>query len=127
MNPCNKTQYAENWAFLQHKCLPTNVDGITWHITERGGRFLFIEVKRGEDISGGQGFMLEALAKLPEFDVIIVHSLMDTPDEKNCRRVIPYAIQQYDKQGRLGDKEYCDEEKFRLRYHQWFRTQKGAQ
>lgn len=121
-----RKQYADNWAFLEHPSLPTNVDGIAHHITERGGRFLFIEVKRGENVSVGQRIMLSALARIPEFDVVIVHSLHDDPDDKNCRRVIPYAVQKFDKAGKLCDSEACDPEQFKLRYAQWFRTQKRA-
>jgi len=84
----NRPQYADNWAFLQHTSLPTNVDGMTWHLTERCGRFLFLEVKRGESLSDGQKYMLEALARIPQFDVVIVHSLQADPDEKNGNYIV---------------------------------------
>lgn len=123
----NRPQYADNWAFLNHKCLPTNVDGLAHHIVERRGRFLFLEVKRGESTSDGQQFMLEALARIPQFDVVIVHSLRADPDDKNCRAVLPIAIQKYDRTGKLGEMQPCDADQFRLKYAQWFRSQRVSE
>jgi hypothetical protein len=51
------------------KFLPSNVDGIA----ERNGKFLIMEWKRpNERISKGQELLLKALAKLPNFVVIII-------------------------------------------------------
>src|ERR1035438_9716719 len=59
--------------------LPTDIDGIT-HRFGRGGRpdrFLVTEIKHGnEGMSGGQEFMLRALAALPNFTVLLVTDRM---------------------------------------------------
>ncbi len=53
-----KQQIPTDFTVLNHPSLPTNVDGFT----ERHGRFLFIEVKTGEEnATGGQAWALRSL------------------------------------------------------------------
>jgi hypothetical protein len=60
------------------KFCPSNIDGIA----ERKGYVLIMEWKRkGETFSDGQKFLLQALAKLPRFQVVIIRG--DTDDGLN--------------------------------------------
>ena len=60
---------------------PSNVDGIA----ERNGKFLIMEWKRpNERISKGQEFLLKALAKLPNFVVVII--IGDTDNGMNVEK-----------------------------------------
>lgn len=123
-NPCNRPQYAENWGFLQHSSLPSNVDGISCHITERRGNFLFQEVKRGEPLPTGQNILLEGLARLPQFVVLVVRSEMVPPDDKNCREVVPRFYNYYYNDNGvilLSSPIKTNPEHFRNLYHRWFK------
>jgi len=54
--------------------VPSNVDGIC----ERNGHFLILEWKRpGEKVSEGQKRLLQAMAKLPKFIVMIIYGNTD--------------------------------------------------
>ena len=67
---------AENPNFV-----PSNVDGIC----ERKGQFLVMEWKRtNEEISKGQEYLIKALAKLPNFIVLIIYG--DTDDETTIHK-----------------------------------------
>lgn len=121
MSVFRRPQYADDWSFLNHKSLPFNVDGMsTRHLTERRGRFLFIEIKRGEEISVGQDIALAALSEVAEFDVLVLNSRPSTPDAMNGRAVIPFFYRIYEN-GELSDPVMTTEDDFRRRYEQWFR------
>jgi hypothetical protein len=116
----DKPQYAEDFGFLNHTSLPSNIDGLT----ERHGKFLFIEVKRGEEISPGQLIMLEALSRVPNFTVLVLNSRwVEADKETNSRRVVPYFYRLV-VDGVLEDPVLSDDRDFKIRYHQWFATQK---
>jgi hypothetical protein len=110
-------QYAEDWGFLKHTSLPTNLDGLT----ERRGHFLLCEVKRGEEVSEGQRIMLDALARQDKWTVLIVYSRRLEPGEFNERPVVPWA---YEVIMPSGEKECrtCTPEEFKTRYASWFKT-----
>lgn len=77
------------------KFLPSNVDGIA----ERNGKFLVMEWKRpNEKISKGQEFLLKALAKTPNFVVIII--IGDTDNGMNIERF--YYLQPIGKNVLIG-------------------------
>jgi hypothetical protein len=77
------------------KFLPSNVDGIA----ERNGKFLVMEWKRpNERISKGQEFLLKALAKTPNFVVIII--IGDTDNGMNIERF--YYLQPIGKNVLIG-------------------------
>lgn len=120
MNPLEHMQHADNWGFLNHECLPSNVDGFAFHYAERDGQFIFFEVKRGEGFGPGQEEALLKLSCLPEIDIVIVHSLPDKPDKKNSRRVIPIAFQTM-RDGVLSPMYATSEKEFAERYHNWFK------
>lgn len=113
-----RPQYAEDWGFLDHHCLPTNMDGLV----ERHGHFLLLEVKRGDMQSEGQRIMLEALARLPNWTVIVVHSRSTAEDDMHSRPVEPWA---YEVVGE-GHGGSCDPEEFKLRYRRWFLTKEKS-
>lgn len=115
MSAFYRPQYAEDWTFLDHPCLPTNMDGIT----ERHGRFLVLEVKRGEEISTGQHIMLERLSKVPKFTVVVVWSRHTPADDKNGREVQPwfYRVVNGDT---LEDPVFTNPLDFKRRYTRWF-------
>jgi hypothetical protein len=114
-------QYADDWGFLNHRCLPTNVDGLTYHLVERKARFLLLEVKRNsEDMSTGQRIMLSALARIPQFTVILLHSRLAVSDDKNGRAVIPNYYHKMGTDGELGSIVMTTPEDFRGRYVGWF-------
>lgn len=61
--------------------VPSNVDGIC----ERKGKFLVMEWKRpNEQVSKGQEYLIKALAKQPNFIVIIIYG--DTDDETTVHK-----------------------------------------
>ena len=77
------------------KFLPSNVDGIA----ERNGKFLVMEWKRpNEKISKGQEFLLKALAKTPNFVVIII--IGDTNNGMNIEKF--YYLQPMGKNVLIG-------------------------
>ena len=77
------------------KFLPSNVDGIA----ERNGKFMIMEWKRpNEKISKGQEFLLKALAKTPNFVVIII--IGDTDNGMNIERF--YYLQPIGKNVLIG-------------------------
>lgn len=119
MSIFHKPQYAEDFSFLDHPCLPTNIDGLT----ERHGKFLVIEVKRGEEISTGQHIMLEQLSQQPNFTVVVLNSRSQLPDSMNARQVVPYFYRLF-VDGEMQDPVMSDEKDFKLRYGKWFLTQK---
>ena len=115
-----RPQYADNWAFLHHLCLPTNVDGL-FHTTQSDqfNRCLFIEVKRGEDLSEGQQRMLFWVADHKDFTVIVLHSKHAEADDRNLREVIPVGYQVI-RNRQMGTVQPVTPEAFALRYQQWF-------
>jgi hypothetical protein len=119
MSIFHKPQYAEDFGFLDHPCLPTNLDGLT----ERHGKFLVIEVKRGEEISTGQHIMLEQLSRQENFTVLVLNSRTQLPDSMNARQVIPYFYRLV-VDGELQDPVFTSEADFKQRYGKWFLTQK---
>jgi hypothetical protein len=77
------------------KFLPSNVDGIA----ERNGKFLIMEWKRPfERVSKGQEFLLKALAKTPNFVVIII--IGDTDNGMNIEKF--YYLQPVGKNVLIG-------------------------
>jgi hypothetical protein len=121
MSVFKRPQFADDWSFLQHTSLPFNVDGMsTRHLTERRGKFLFLEVKRGEEISTGQDIALSALSSIAEFDVIVLNSRVAPPDQMNGRAIIPFFYRVY-KDGELSDPVMTNEADFRQRYATWFK------
>ena len=63
------------------KWLPSNID----MLAERNGKFLLCEWKReNEQFGGGQKILLKALAKTPNFTVLIVQG--DTDDGMNVEK-----------------------------------------
>ena len=119
MSTFHRPQYAEDFSFLDHPCLPTNLDGLT----ERHGKFLVIEVKHGEGISTGQNIMLEQLSRQPNFTVLVLNARWVSPDTMNARPVVPYFYRLVI-DGELQDPVITDAWGFKIRYHQWFATQK---
>jgi hypothetical protein len=88
MGALNLLQIPTDFGTLRHKCLPSNLDGIT----ERCGRFLVLEVKQANEwVSIGQERMLRALAALPQFDVMVVRCKTVNPDERGARPFFPIA------------------------------------
>jgi hypothetical protein len=114
-------QFADNWAFLGHPSLPTNVDGI-FHLTQVDATdsFLFCEVKRGEGKSDGQNRMLLGLSHQKAFTVLVVNSNHRYADERNMRDVIPYPYQVV-KDGVYGDEITTTPDDFKWRYFEWFK------
>jgi hypothetical protein len=83
-----RPQVAVDFGVLQHKCLPSNIDGIT----ERCGRFLVLEIKQvSEDLTEGQWRALKALSSLPQFDVLLIRVKTLPLDENNARPFHPIA------------------------------------
>jgi len=95
---------------------PSNVDGIA----ETKGHFLIMEWKRPkESVSKGQQYMLEALAKKPDFNVVIIRG--DTDNGVNIQKfyeVLP-----------TGGCELIGNgwEEFKQYYIGWFNTFNGNQ
>jgi hypothetical protein len=113
-------QYADNWAFLHHPCLPTNVDGLFHMIqSDKFDRFLFIEVKRGEPTSEGQNRMLLGLSRQPAFTVLVLYSKYAKPDIRHLQDVIPffYRALRNQEEGKLV---MTSPEDFARRHRQWF-------
>lgn len=100
------------------KWCPVNLDGIT----ERCGRFLVLEVKHGEQVSIGQMRMLQAMAKTPQFIVIVVNCEWSAPDEQGARLFAPESFQVMTPDGTLGELILSDTQDFKLRYEKWCRT-----
>jgi hypothetical protein len=117
MSLFHNKQYAEDWSFLDHKSLPTNLDGLV----ERRGHFLLLEVKRGEQTSEGQLIMLEALARQEKWTVMLVHSRRLEPGEFNERAVVPWAYEVIMPSGE-HEVRTVTLEQFKERYAEWFRT-----
>ena len=72
------TDYGDFFGLISEnpQFVPSNVDGIC----ERKGKFLVMEWKRPKEaVSKGQEYLIKALAKQPNFIVIIIYG--DTDDE----------------------------------------------
>ena len=115
-------QFAEDWGFLENEGevsrKPTNCDGIV----ERRGKFMFLEVKRGEATSEGQRRMLVALAKQPGWTVLVVHSRRHPADEFNARLVDPIAYEVFNPDG-SKDAFNTNATDFKAKYFQWWSIQ----
>jgi hypothetical protein len=99
------------------KCLPCNLDGLT----ERNGRFLLMELKHGEEISGGQWRMLKALAALPTFTTLIVTCKRTATNEKGGRSFLPAVFDVLDASGAQSETYVTNVEDFRARYFAWLK------
>ncbi len=99
-------------------CLPCNLDGIT----ERMGRFLVLEIKHGEQLSVGQNRMLEALAALPQFTILIVNCEWTQPNTKGGRDFIPKSFRVLNADGTRGEEYPTNAEDMGVRYDIWCRT-----
>jgi hypothetical protein len=99
-------------------CFPCNVDGLT----ERGGHFLLFELKHGEELSGGQFRMLQALAALPRFTVLIIRCRKTKTSEKNARNFHPLAFEVLAADGTLGETYLTTLEDMAARYYAWLRN-----
>jgi hypothetical protein len=99
------------------KCLPCNLDGLT----ERSGRFLLMELKHGEEISGGQWRMLKALAALPAFTTLIVTCKRTDENEKGARNFIPVVFEVMDGSGLQNESYVTNVDDFRARYVAWLK------
>ena len=91
------------------KFLPSNVDGIS----ERNGKFMIMEWKRPhERMSKGQEFLLKALAKTPNFVVIII--IGDTDNGMNIEKF--YYLQPMGKNVLIGSST----QEFKDYYTSWY-------
>jgi hypothetical protein len=97
------------------KCLPCNLDGLT----ERNGNFLLMELKHGEEVSGGQWRMLKALAAVPAFTTLIVDCKRTPTNEKGGRDFLPIVFHTLDGAGDQGDAHVTNVDDFRARYVAW--------
>lgn len=105
------------------KCLPCNLDGLT----ERNGRFLLMELKHGEEISGGQWRMLKALAALPKFTTLVVDCKRTPTNEKGGRDFLPIVFHLMDGDGLQAETYITNVDDFRARYLVWLqRPEDGA-
>jgi hypothetical protein len=105
------------------KCLPCNLDGLT----ERSGRFLLMELKHGEEISGGQWRMLKALAAIPVFTTLVVDCKRTQTNEKGGRDFLPCVFNTLEGTGEQGETHVTNVEDFRARYVAWLlRPHDGA-
>lgn len=97
------------------RCLPCNLDGLT----ERHGRFLLMELKHGEELSGGQWRMLKALAAIPVFTTLIVSCKRTPTNDKGGRDFLPVVYNILDGNGEQGETYVTNVEDFRARYVAW--------
>lgn len=103
-----------------NKWMPSNLDGIT----ERLGRFLIFEIKRGEKVSIGQERMLLAFSKMPECLVLLVNSEYQI-DAKGGLEFLPMSYHIGVPSG-WGPLIKTTPEDFASRYEQWCRRPSGG-
>ncbi len=96
-------------------CLPCNLDGLT----ERNGRFLLMELKHGEELSGGQWRMLKALAALPPVTTVIIECKRTPTNDKGGRDFLPVAFNILDHAGSQSETYITNVDDFRARYVAW--------
>lgn len=89
--------------------VPSNIDGIA----ERNGKFLVMEWKRpNEKVSKGQQILLQKLASVPNFTVLIIQG--NTDNELVITNF--WQVQSYGKCIKLGDSV----EMFKAFYTMWY-------
>lgn len=117
-----KQQVPADFSILNHSSLPINVDGFV----ERHGRFLFIEVKTGEEsTTGGQAWALRTLAGYPQFTILLVHSKFHETDANGTRQFDPESYSLIT-ETQIRNRIATSTEDFRTRYTQWFEGNTNA-
>jgi len=117
-------QVATDYSPLKNinKWLPTNLDAVT----ERVGRFLVMENKCGEPVSIGQMRMLQAMAKLPQFTVLIVNCEWVPTDNFGARLFKPESYSIMTAEGKLSPPIGTSTQDFAARYEKWCRQPKSV-